>query len=42
MINAPEGIRTLTEPDLSQVPLPVGIQEHEMGREGLEPSVFLM
>ena len=50
--NASEGSRTLTEPGLSRLPLPVGIREQKIVvkireqktvcREGLEPSVFLM
>ena len=41
--NTPGEIRTLTEPGLNRIPLPVGIRELIiMGREGLEPSVFLV
>ena len=40
--STPGEIRTHTEPGLSRRPLPVGIREHIVGREGLEPSVFLV
>ena len=42
ILNTPGEIRTLTEPGLNRRPLPVGIRERKVGREGLEPSVFLV
>ena len=40
--NASEGSRTLTEPGLSRFLFQLGYGSKTVGREGLEPSVFLM
>ena len=42
LISTPGEIRTLTEPGLNRIPLPVGIRELKVGRVGVAPTVFLM